>query len=70
MKFWIVEGPGGEMLGCETSKRKALEFGASLGVPREDLRAFWIEVDVTAENVRRLLGGHGGYAKAQEQASL
>lgn len=65
MKFWIAEGPGGETLGCETSKRKALEFGASFGIPRDEMRAYWIEVDVTAENVRRLLGGHGGYAKAQ-----
>ena len=64
MKFWIIENVG-ETMGCYLTKREALQQGKACGVPAENMRVFWVDVDVTAENIRRLLGQHGGYAKAQ-----
>jgi hypothetical protein len=55
----------GETLGCQRTKKQALEFGESMGYSRYELNARWVEVDVTAETVRLLLGNHGGYATAQ-----
>jgi hypothetical protein len=62
MKFWIIEGLPGEVLGCELSRRKAVEVGLSYGLPRTAFMVYWVEAPVTAETVRRLLGNVGGYA--------
>jgi hypothetical protein len=68
MKFWIVEEPSGETLGCERTKRQALELAASYGYSRNEISLSWVDVDVNAETIRRLLSGRGGYANDQGEA--
>ena len=63
MKFWLIEDKTGEILGCELTKRAAEETARSFGCTEGEYSVSSIEVEVTADNVRRLLGGLGGYAK-------
>lgn len=63
MRFWIVDGPGGETLGCELTKRAAQEAGRSMGFDNQHLTVRWVDVEVCSDNIRRLLGGLGGYAR-------
>lgn len=57
MKFYIVEVDG-ETVGCETSLK-----AAKLRITDDDWCITVVEVAVTAETVRRLLGNQGGYAE-------
>lgn len=60
MKFYVItELPGGEVVGCETTKKAALLEGARLC---EEFQIDRIDLDVGAESIRRLLGNLGGYA--------
>lgn len=64
MKFWIIEDSVGEIVGCETSQREAKASAQSYG---DDYSIRWIEVPVSADSIRRLLGNHGGYATDSQQ---
>jgi hypothetical protein len=56
MKFYLIKNELGEITGCEmTLKRAKAEM-------HEGGEIEAIEVAVTAENIRRLLSGEGGYA--------
>lgn len=61
MKFWIIEDGTGETIGCEISQREAKASAQSYS---DDFSIRWIEVPVSADSIRRLLGNHGGYATA------
>ena len=57
MKLYIVEVDG-ETVGCETSLK-----AAKLRITDDDWCITVLEVAVTAETVRLLLGNKGGYAE-------
>jgi hypothetical protein len=63
MRFWLIEDKVGSVVGCELTRREAHETAAAFGVAIEEFIVSPLDVDVTADNVRRLLGGLGGYAK-------
>jgi hypothetical protein len=52
----------GETLGCELTLSRAIQLAADYGMTRDEAKIDVMEVPVTAETVRRLLGGSGGYA--------
>ncbi|MEY8688384.1 MAG: hypothetical protein AB9M53_00710 [Leptothrix sp. (in: b-proteobacteria)] len=62
MKFWTIESPDGETIGCEMKKRDAIEFAISRGEDPAECTIECIDVTVNAETIRRLLGNLGGYA--------
>lgn len=65
MKFWIIYDERESVVGCELTKRAATEKANEMGYGSGEFSLEWIEVEVTAENIRRLLGQLGGYAKSQ-----
>lgn len=65
MKFWLIEDGTGETIGCEITYREAKASAQSYV---DDYSIRWIEVPVSAESIRRLLGNHGGYATAGGRA--
>jgi hypothetical protein len=69
MKFWIIETEQGETIGCELTKKAAIDYAKSRGYDRKEITVYSVECDVTADTVRRLLGNLGGYAKANGGAS-
>lgn len=62
MRFWTIEADGGT-IGCELSKKAAKATAESYGYTADDYTLTWVDIEVNAENVRRLLGNLGGYAK-------
>ena len=62
MKFYVVASPAGERLGCETSMKAVEQLAWSYGYTVDDVEVTPMHVEVSAENIRRLLGGLGGYA--------
>jgi hypothetical protein len=63
MKFWIIRSADDEMtLGCELTKKQALLTASEMGYERQHVTVEAVDVDVTAESIRRLLGDLGGYA--------
>jgi hypothetical protein len=62
MKFYTIETDLGETIGCELTKRAAVEFGLARGYRRDELTIACVECDVSTETIRRLLGNLGGYA--------
>lgn len=64
MKFWIIETAEGETLGCELTRKEAFAFAAARGYERKELDVQFVECDVNADTVRRLLGNLGGFEKA------
>ena len=63
MKFYIVtDADETETAGCYASLAAAIEQGNHLYAGDFDIRME--EVEVTADSVRRLLGGEGGYCKS------
>lgn len=66
MRFYLIETDAQGTLGCEMTRKAARETAARLGLAESEVSITWIEVDVTADNVRRLLGQIGGYAKKIE----
>lgn len=65
MKFWLIYDEGESVIGCELTKRSAKEKANEMGYGSGEFSLEWIEVEVTAESIRRLLGQIGGYAKYQ-----
>jgi len=63
MKFYIVQSPAGEIDGCYLTRSEALDQWHD-GFPQT---IQMVDVPVTAETVRRLLGQEGGYAKSSRQ---
>ena len=62
MKFWTIETKATEeVIGCEMTKKAAVEAAAKMGFDRSEIILSTHEVAVTAENIRRLLGNIGGY---------
>jgi len=59
MKFWIISDEGGQTVGCEFTKAAAMREGWNLA---DRGTVNMVEVEVSAENMRRLLGNLGGYA--------
>lgn len=66
MKFYVIQTTGGETVGCETSLKAAKAYAERWGYSPNEVEIEAVEVAVTAENVRRLLGNLGGYAQATE----
>ena len=64
MKFYTIETDSGETIGCELTKKAAIAYAAERGYSRAEVEIECVDVDVTAETVRRLLGNLGGYANA------
>ena len=63
MKFFIIEVDAtGETIGCELTRRKAIEYAQDRGYTSQEVNILVENVPVTAESVRRLLGQLGGYA--------
>ena len=62
MKFYLIENEGCETLGCELTKKAAYERAAAYGYKKNEVEIEVLDIDVTAENMRRILGGEGGYA--------
>ena len=62
MKFYVVSDGVGQVVGCERSRAEAIGSleGESGVVTR-------VEVAVSAESIRRLLGELGGYAVSVEE---
>jgi hypothetical protein len=59
MRFYVIEDSG-ETIGCELTLAAAHDRAASRASGEYEITA--LEVPVTAESIRRLLGGLGGYA--------
>jgi hypothetical protein len=64
MKFYLLTNNVGETLGCELTVSRAVQLAADYGLKRDEANIDAMEVPVTAETVRRLLGGSGGYARS------
>lgn len=64
MKFWIISDKVGQVIGCEMTRRDAVGYATALGLSREEFSVQWIDVPVTTDSIRRLLGDSGGYATA------
>jgi len=63
MKFYIVQSPAGDVDGCYLTVSEALDQRCE-GTPQT---IQMVDVPVTAETVRRLLGQEGGHAKSSRQ---
>lgn len=64
MKFWVLYNENIEVIGCELTKREAVEKAGARGLEQGEFSVGWVDVDVSAESIRRLLGNLGGYANA------
>ncbi|NCV08766.1 MAG: hypothetical protein EBW51_09315 [Actinobacteria bacterium] len=63
MRFYIIESREGSALGAYTTLREAVAEGrAMLG---DEFEICGMDIDVTAENIRRLVGNMGAYAKGE-----
>jgi hypothetical protein len=65
MKFYLTYSPEDGVLGCATSKAKAVKFATDLygrGAAKRGARVDCVLVFNMRDAVRRLLGNHGGYA--------
>jgi len=63
MKFYTIETQMGETIGCELTKKDAVEYAKGRGYSKDEVQIECVEVDVNAESIRRLLGNIGGYSK-------
>lgn len=61
MRFWIAEKDG-EIIACQFTKKQVVADAKAYGLEREEISVSWVECEVNAETVRRLLGNYGGYA--------
>jgi hypothetical protein len=61
MKFYVIIDEAGEVCGCETSLADAMTVARSLCFK---FSINMVDVAVTADNMRRLLGNQGGYSKS------
>ena len=61
MKFYTIEANSAGTIGCELSKKAAIQFAQDRGYNREEIEIECVDVPVTADTVRRLLGNLGGY---------
>jgi len=62
MKFFIIETEFGETIGCELTRRAAIEFAQARGYTPKEISLTVNDVPVTADSIRRLLGNLGGYS--------
>lgn len=65
MKFWIIYNEQESVVGCEPTKRAAIATAKGMGYGPGEFSIQWLEVEVSAESLRLLLGELGGYAKDQ-----
>lgn len=65
MKFYIIENASGEVVGCQTSFKAAMAQGRS--AIDGDFSVDAVDVPVTSEAIRRLLGNVGGYAHSMRR---
>lgn len=63
MKFFVIEHSNGETVGCELKRKDAVKRAEAYGLKPDEYTIDTVEVEVTADNIRRLLGNLGGYAK-------
>jgi hypothetical protein len=63
MKFYVTTTRMAEVAGCHLTLREA-KAEAEKSLREEGYCIDAVEVDVTAETVRRLLGNLGGYARS------
>ncbi len=63
MKFYVTSTRMAEAAGCHLTLREA-KAEAEKSLREEGYRIDAIEVDVSAETIRRLLGDYGGYARS------
>jgi 4-hydroxyphenylpyruvate dioxygenase-like putative hemolysin len=62
-KFYVIETDSSGAIGCELTKKAAVERATEQGYSSDEFTVEVVEVEVTAESIRRLLGNLGGYAK-------
>lgn len=61
--FYVIESTGNQgVMGCELSRSAAHKVMRERGYARNEYTLDPVEVEVTAESIRRLLGNLGGYA--------
>lgn len=63
MRFYVVESLEGISLGAYATLREALTEGRAILGNEFEVRG--MDIDVTAENIRRLVGNMGAYAKGE-----
>lgn len=63
MRFYIVESLEGISLGAYATLRQAVAEGRAILNDEFEIRG--MDIDVTAENIRRLVGNMGAYAKGE-----
>jgi hypothetical protein len=67
MRFYIVTHASGETRDAFTTLREARALADSIG-PMATVD--WVDVPVTSETVRRMLGQGGGYAQAMSDGPV
>ena len=66
-KYYVVETScEGEVVGCECTLDDAHDLARSFNFGPHDYQILCLDVRLTRDNVRRLLGGLGGYADKVE----
>jgi len=63
MKLYVVESFTGVTLGAFTTLKEAVTRGWE--TVNDEFEIYAIDVDVTAENIRRLVGNVGAYANGE-----
>jgi hypothetical protein len=63
MKFYTIRNGFGETIGCELTKKAAIEFAAERGFSKKEIEIEVIDCNVNAETIRRLLGNLGGFSE-------
>ena len=64
MIFYIAKSySNGETICCEITKSAAMATAIRMDYHPDEVEFEVIEMAITTDNIRRLLGDHGGYAK-------
>ena len=66
MRFYVIEDPHGQIIGCELKLATAHATAAAHGFAKGEYSLSTVDAQVCADTVRRLLGNLGGYAQRYE----
>ena len=62
MRYYVIRTEDYQNLGCEFTRKEAFARAAAWGYKPSEVFLEPMDIDVTAENIRKMLGGEGGYA--------